>query len=75
MDAPAYHQPAPVQILRDRGGQIISRLEGQRAIGRIIARDTRGLLVGSYDQKSDTTRDARGLLIGTGNLLPALLPR
>lgn len=75
MDAPAYHQTAPVQILRDRTGQILGRFEVQSSTGKIVARDARGSLVGSYYPDTNTTRDARGLRVGTGNLLPALLIR
>lgn len=72
MDA-VYHQPASVQILRDRRGLVIGRLEQQGSTGRIIARDARGLRVGTYDPREGTTRDARGLVVGRGDLLAALL--
>lgn len=74
MDA-AHHRPAPVQLLRDRRGLVIGRLEEQGSTGRIIARDARGLIVGVYEPRMNVTRDARGLLVGTGNLLVGLLPR
>ncbi|WHQ70100.1 hypothetical protein [Methylorubrum extorquens] len=75
MDTPAYPQPAAVQIVRDRRGIIVGRLETQHNTRKTIARDARGLLVGQYDHRIDVTRDACGVLVGTGNLLPALLPR
>ncbi|MGU3329388.1 hypothetical protein ACLBXB_20855 [Methylobacterium mesophilicum] len=75
MDAIAHHQLAPIQVLRDRRGQLIGRLEQQRAAGKIVARDARGLLVGVYESRTNTTRDAQGRLIGSGYLLPALLAR
>ncbi|WP_232631737.1 hypothetical protein [Methylobacterium sp. Leaf118] len=75
MDAPAYHQTASVQVIRDRRGIVIGRLEEQRLTGKTVARDARGLLVGQYDHRANVTRDARGVLVGTGNLLPALLLR
>jgi hypothetical protein len=73
MNASACYQPAPVQILRDRRGLVIGRLEEQRSTGKIIARDGRGLLVGIYDPREGTTRDARGLVVGGGDVLAGLL--
>lgn len=75
MDASAYHQLTPVQILRDRRGLVIGRLEEQRSTGKIIARDAHGLLVGTYDPREGTTRDARGLVVARGDVLAALLVR
>ncbi|MEE7458052.1 hypothetical protein MPAR168_20145 [Methylorubrum populi] len=75
MDTPAYQQPEAVQIIRDKRGIIVGRVEAQHLTKRTVARDARGLLVGQYDHRADVTRDARGVLVGTGNLLPALLPR
>lgn len=75
MDAFAYHQPAPVQVLRDRRGQLIGRLEQQGSTGRLIARDAHGLRVGTCDPREGTTRDARGLVVARGNVLAALLVR
>ncbi|PXW65863.1 hypothetical protein [Methylobacterium sp. B4] len=76
MDAPAYQHPAAVEIIRDKRGVIVSRVEAQYHTKRTVARDARGLLVGQYDHRADVTRDTRGIVVGTGNLLPALvLPR
>ena len=75
MDMPAYQQPAAVQIIRDKRGIIVGRFETQHFTKRTLARDARGLLVGQYDHRADLTRDAHGVFVGTGNLLPALLPR
>ena len=75
MDGSAYEQSAPVQVLRDRRGQLIGRLEQQGSTGRIIARDVHGLRVGTYDPREGTTLDARGLVVARGNILPALLVR
>lgn len=75
MDASAYHQPAPVQVLRDRRGLVIGRLEQQGSTGKVIARDAHGLLVGTYDLREGTTRNARGLVVGRGDILAALLVR
>ena len=69
----AHHQPAPVQILRDRRGVIVGRLEEQRVTGKIVARDARGLFVGTFDPREGTTRDARGLVVARGNVLAAFL--
>ena len=70
-EAPA----APVEILRDRRGVVIGRLEHQRLTGRIVARDARGVVVGRYDERENLTRNASGRVIGQGNLLAALLLR
>ncbi len=59
--------------VRDHRGTIIGRLERQNLTGRMIVRDRRGLVLGSYDSRSGETRDARGQLVGRGNLLGALL--
>lgn len=75
MDMPAYQQPGAVQVIRDKRGVIVGRFETQRLTMKTIARDAHGVLVGQYDHRADVTRDARGVLVGTGNLLPALLPR
>ncbi|MGA4555489.1 hypothetical protein [Methylorubrum aminovorans] len=75
METPAYQQPAAVQIIRDRRGIIVGSFETQHLTKRTIARDARGLLVGQYDYRTDVTRDVCGALVGSGNLLPALLPR
>lgn len=74
MEMPAYHEQAPVQVLRYRRGVVIGRLEHQRLIGKTLARDVRGSIVGSFDHRANITRDARGTVVGTCNLLPVLLP-
>lgn len=71
MDTPAFQEFAAVQIIRDKLGIIVSRLEMQHLAKKTVARDARGLLVGQYDHRASVTRDARGILVGTGNLLPA----
>lgn len=70
-----YHVPAPIQVLRDRRGLAIGRLEEQRSTGKVIARDAHGLLVGTYDPREGTTRNARGLVVARGDVLAALLVR
>lgn len=73
MDAAAYHQPAPIQILRDRRDLVVGRLEEQRSTGKIIAYDGRGLLGGNYDPRKGTTRGARGVVLARRDVLAALL--
>lgn len=68
------HEPAR-NVVRDRRGVVIGVIERQPLIGKLIARDQHGLVVGRYDERSRTTRDARGRLIGRTNMLPVLLFR
>ncbi len=77
MDAPviAIVAPAPHEVLRDQMGTIIGTVEPQPLTGKLVARDARGVVVGSYDSRLNETRDARGRVIGRGNLLGALLLR
>jgi hypothetical protein len=67
--------PAACEVLRDHRGTIIGRVETQHHTGKLVARDARGVVVGSYDPRLNETRDARGRVIGRGNLLGALLLR
>jgi hypothetical protein len=60
------------EVLRDHRG-IIGRIETQRLTGKTIARDARGVVVGTYDSRSNETRDAHGRVVGRGNLLGALI--
>ena len=66
--------PAP-EVLRDHRGTVIGRLESQRLTGKLIARDARGVMLGSYDPRLNETRDARGRVIGRGNVLGTLIVR
>jgi hypothetical protein len=75
MDASAYHQLTPVQILRGSRGLLNRRLKEQRSTGKIIARDAHSLLVGTRNLREGTTRDARGLVVAHGDVLAALLVR
>jgi hypothetical protein len=77
MDVPVIEIAAPAarEVLRDHRGTIIATVETQRLTGKIVARDARGVLVGTYDPRSNETRDARGRVIARGNLLGALLLR
>ncbi len=77
MDVPVIEitAPAACEVLRDHRGTIIGRVETQHHTGKLVARDARGVVAGSYDRRSNETRDARGRVIGRGNLLGALLLR
>ncbi len=76
MDAPVIEIIAQApEVLRDHRGTIIGRVEAPRQTGKFIARDARGVIVGSYDPRTRETRDARGVVVGRGNLLGALLLR
>jgi hypothetical protein len=61
------------EAVRDVRGQIIGYIEAKPSISKVEARDRHGRLLGSYDERADTTRDARGHLLGRGNRLMALL--
>ena len=75
MDVPVIEIAAPArEVLRDKS-TVIGTVETQRLTGKIVARDARGVLVGTYDPRSNEARDARGRVIGRGNLLGALLLR
>jgi hypothetical protein len=75
MDGPVIEIAAPAarEVLRDRRGTIIGRVETQHHTGKLVARDARGVVVGTFNLRSNETRDARGRVIGQGNLLGALL--
>jgi hypothetical protein len=75
MDASAYDQITPVQILRDRSGPIIGCPEEHRSTGKIIARDACGSLMGTYDPRGGTARIARSPAVAHGDALAALLIR
>lgn len=47
MDGPALHQPAPMKAIRDKRGIVIGRLEEKRLVGVTIARDARGVIIGT----------------------------
>ena len=73
MDAPAYHHPALVQVIRDARGVILGRIEHQGSTGRSTARNTQGLVVATFDQRKGVTRDRRGLVVARGDVLAAFL--
>lgn len=54
---------------------MIGRLEEQRSTGKIVARNARGLLVGTYDPREGTTRVVRGLVVAHGDVPAAVLVR
>jgi hypothetical protein len=61
------------EVLRDRRGTIIGRIEHQRLTAKFVLRDHRGVVLGTFDPRSNETRDKSGRVIGRGNLLGALL--
>ena len=70
----AVESVAPArEVLRDHRGIVIGVLETQRLTGKLIARDASGIVVGTYDPRSNQTRDSHGRVVGRGNLLGALL--
>lgn len=73
METLTHHQSAPMQIIRDRRGLILGRIEQQTSNGKLVARDARGLVVGTFDPREGTTRDSRGVIVARGNILAALL--
>ena len=75
MDVPAYHRPAPVQVVRNARGVILGRIERQGLTGRSVARDAQGLLAAVYDPREGLTRDRRGLVVARGDVLAAYLFR
>ncbi len=77
MDAPVIEIAAPAarEVLRDHSGTIIGTVEPQRLTGKLVARDARGVLLGTFNPRLNETRDARGRVIGQGNLLGALFLR
>ena len=60
------------EVVRDVRGQIIGYIEVKPSVSKAEARDRHGRVVGSYDERADTTRDARGHLLSRGNRLMAL---
>ncbi len=76
MDVPAIYEASPVQeVLRDRRGVIVGRIERQRHTGSVIARNAQGVIVGRYSAREGLTRDASGRIITRGDVLSALLFR
>lgn len=79
--APVYNAITPTsdrreamrEAVRDRRGVVIGTVERQSLTAKVVARDAHGILLGTYDTRSDTTRDARGVLLGRGDRLIGLL--
>lgn len=72
MEVTAHYQQAASQTIRDKHGVVIGRYEYHRLTGKTVARNARGILVGTFDHRAQVTRDSHGI-VGTGNLLAALL--
>lgn len=62
---------AQTEVLRDRNGSMIGKIEHNGQIQ--ILRDRNGSKLGSYDPRDNATRDRNGSKIGSGNLLTTLL--
>lgn len=62
METLAHHQLAGAQIIRDRRGLTLARIERQ-AFGKLVARDARGLVVATFDLREGMTRDSRRLIV------------
>lgn len=74
MDAVAVHQQTPSQeVLRDKRGIVVGRIEHQKLTGKLVARDARGRVVGVHDPREGLTRDAYGKVVARGNFLVGLL--
>ena len=59
------------QVLRDARGVEIGVIEHQRLTGKFVARNKRGIVVGTFD--GHETRSAGGQIVARTNVLPALL--
>lgn len=74
MDAVTILLEAPShEVLRDKRGVVVGRIEQQRLTGKSVARDARGPVVGVYDPREGLMRDASGKVVARGNLLIGLL--
>ncbi len=60
------------QMLRDRQGRRIGEIE-VRSNGSMIGFDSRGMRVGEYNPRTNSTTDETGMRIGEGNLLSFLI--
>lgn len=72
METLAHHQQASMQIIRDRRGLILGRIE-QQISDKLVARNARGLVVGTFHSREGTTRDSRSLIVARGDVLTGLL--
>lgn len=74
MDAIAVHRVAPSEeVIRDKRGVVVGRIEYQKLTGKSVARDARGRVIGVYDPREGLTREASGKVVARGNLLIGLL--
>lgn len=74
MDAIAiHHQASSQEVLRDKRGIVVGRIEHQKLTGNSVARGARGRVIGFYDPREGLTRDASGKVVARGNLLVGLL--
>lgn len=60
------------QVLKDALGQILATIESDRS-GNLVIKDYMGRILGTYDQKKNTTKNYLGQIVGTGNLLTSLI--
>ena len=65
-------QPSTQTIIRDRGGSVIGEIR-VRPDRVMEARSRAGLVLGSYDPRSDETKDRGGSVLYRGNALSALI--
>lgn len=71
MDVVATHERTPYQeVIRDKRGVVIGRIEHQKLTGKSLARDVRGRLLGSYNPQEGLTRDASGKVIAGATSSP-----
>ncbi|KQT53192.1 hypothetical protein ASG52_25400 [Methylobacterium sp. Leaf456] len=76
MDVPAIYDTSPAEeVLRDRSGVIVGRIERHGLTGLVIARNAQGVIVGRYSAREGLTRDAFGRIIARGDVLSGLLFR
>lgn len=61
-----------VQVIRDRSGRIIGKIETENN-GNKIVRDFYGHILGRYDKRSDVTRDFYGRIVARGDSCGILL--
>lgn len=80
LEPAAIHEVAEARperrvAVRDRAGEIVGYREHQHLVGRSLARDRHGRVVGIYDPRRGLTLDASGQVVGRGDLLATFLFR
>ena len=60
------------QILKDPLGRVIARISTDSR-GNMTIKDQLGVVLGTYDPKTNITRNFYGQVIGSGNLLTSLI--